>query len=116
MTIRRADGREISLEDLSVDDDLQALRYVQRRTGGVGLRPGPTRRQGFRHGAVDYLVEPYSQVEVAARIRATPRRRETPEPTQSYVLGDLTIDYAERIVSLGGRSEQLTDIEYRALA
>ena len=67
-------------------------------------------------GAADYLVKPFSAVELAARIRAALRRRETPEPSAPYVLGDLTIDYAQRLVSLGGRPVQLNNIEYRALA
>ncbi len=67
-------------------------------------------------GAADYLVKPYSAVELAARIRAALRRQEEPEPSAPYVLGDLTIDYAERLVSLAGRPLELTDIEYRTLA
>ena len=67
-------------------------------------------------GAADYVVKPFSPVELAARIRAALRRREMPEPSVPYVLGDLTIDYAERRVSLEGRSLELTDIEYRTLA
>ena len=66
-------------------------------------------------GAADYLVKPFSPVELAARIRAALRRRETPEPSQPYVLGDLTIDYAQRLVSLDGCPVQLNNIEYRAL-
>ena len=67
-------------------------------------------------GAADYLVKPFSAVELAARIRLALRRREMPEPSQPYVLGDLTIDYAERRVSLAGRAVEMTDIEYRTLA
>ena len=66
-------------------------------------------------GAADYLVKPFSPGELAARIRAALRRREMPEPSTPYVLGDLTIDYAQRLVSLGGRPVQLNNIEYRAL-
>ncbi len=67
-------------------------------------------------GAADYLVKPFSPVELAARIRLALRRRETPEPSAPYVLGDLSIDYAERRVSLAGRAVEMTDIEYRTLA
>ena len=67
-------------------------------------------------GAADYLVKPFSPVELAARIRAALRRRETPESSAPYVLGDLTIDYAERRASLAGRPVPLTAIEYRTLA
>ena len=39
-------------------------------------------------GAADYLVKPFSPVELAARIRAALRRREMPEPSTPYVLGE----------------------------
>ncbi len=39
-----------------------------------------------------------------------------PEPSAPYVLEDLTIDYAERRVSLAGSPVEMTDIEYRTLA
>ena len=67
-------------------------------------------------GAADYLVKPFSPVELAARIRAALRRRETPGPSAPYVLGDLAIDYAMRRVSLADQSVPLTDVEYRTLA
>ncbi|MCY3887435.1 MAG: ATP-binding protein [Chloroflexi bacterium] len=67
-------------------------------------------------GAADYVVMPFSPVELAARIRAALRRREAPKPAAPYVLGGLTIDYAERLVRLDGRPVPLTDIEYRTLA
>ena len=67
-------------------------------------------------GAADYLVKPFSPVELAARIRAALRWQETPARSQPYVLGDLTIDYALRRVSLAVRPVQMTAIEYRTLA
>ena len=72
--------------------------------------------QALDLGAADYLVKPFSPVELAARIRAALRRRETPEPAAPYLLGDLAIDYALRRVSLAGRPVELTDVEYRTLA
>ena len=72
--------------------------------------------RAFDMGAADYLVKPYSPVELAARIRAALRRRETPEPSAPYILGDLTVNYDERLVGLDGHPVQLTDIEYRTLA
>ncbi len=67
-------------------------------------------------GAADYLVKPFSLVELAARIRAALRRRDMPAPSAPYVLGALTIDYAQRQVSLAGRPVEMTAIEYRTLA
>ncbi len=67
-------------------------------------------------GAADYIVKPFSPVELAARIRASLRRQHTPQPTQTYVLEDLTINYTERRVSVADQPVQLTAIEYRTLA
>ena len=69
-------------------------------------------------GAVDYVVKPYSASELAARIRAALRQRaglgRSAQP-QPYVLGDLSIDYAERRVTLSGRPVELTATEYAVL-
>ena len=67
-------------------------------------------------GAVDYVVKPFSQTEVAARIRAALRRRETPEPTEPYVLDDLIIDFAAHRATLAGQPLSLVAMEYRLLA
>ena len=74
--------------------------------------------RAFDTGAADYVVKPFSPTELAARIRAALRRRggaARPEPTGPYVLGDLTIDYAERRVSVAGRAVKLTAIEHQLL-
>lgn len=67
-------------------------------------------------GAADYIVKPYSPAELAARIWAALRRRNTPDPLEPYVLGELTIDYAERRVTLAGEPVPLALMEYRLLA
>ncbi len=72
--------------------------------------------KAFDMGAVDYVVKPFSPTELAARIKSALRRRVTVEPSEPYVLGDLTIDYARRRVSLAGRQVQLTPTEYGVLA
>ena len=74
--------------------------------------------RAFDMGAADYVVKPFSPTELAARIRAALRRRGAtarPEPTGPYVLGELTIDYAERRVSLAGLPVRLTAIEHQLL-
>ena len=72
--------------------------------------------RAFDMGAADYMVKPFSPTELSARIRAALRRREVPKPSEPYVLGDLTIDYDERRVTLAGRLVELTAKEYRTLA
>ena len=72
--------------------------------------------RAFEAGASDYVVKPFSPTELVARIRATLRKREVPEPAGPYVLGDLAIDYVARRVTLAGSPVRLTPIEYRTLA
>ena len=69
-------------------------------------------------GAADYLVKPFSQTELAARIRAALRKQLEPlpgEPTGTRVVGELTIDYAQRRVTLAGEPVVLTATEYAVL-
>ena len=74
--------------------------------------------RAFDMGAADYVVKPFSPTELAARIRAALRRRAGPyraEPPAPYVLGELTINYEERRVSVAGCPVQLTATEYELL-
>ena len=67
-------------------------------------------------GADDYVVKPFSPTELAARIKAALRRRATVEPSEPYVLGDLTLDFAQRRVTLTDQQVHLTPTEYGVLA
>ncbi|MDE2752117.1 MAG: ATP-binding protein, partial [Gemmatimonadota bacterium] len=74
--------------------------------------------RALEKGAVDYIVKPFSPTELVARVRAALRKWHAPArsaPSEPYVRGDLTIDYAERRVRVAGRSVQLTATEYRLL-
>ncbi|MYA06270.1 MAG: response regulator transcription factor [Caldilineaceae bacterium SB0664_bin_22] len=71
--------------------------------------------RAFDTGAVDYVVKPFSPSELAARIRAALRKLAVSEPSEPFVLGDLTIDYADRAGTLAGRPVELMAIEYRLL-
>ena len=74
--------------------------------------------KAFEMGASDYIVKPFSPTELVARIRAALRKRDGSdplEPSEPYVWGDLTIDYAERRVTVAGRTLQLTATEYALL-
>ena len=74
--------------------------------------------QAFEKGASDYVVKPFSPTELIARIQAVLRKDASPdqaEPDQPYVLGDLTINYEERRVTVAGRPVRLTAKEYQLL-
>ena len=71
--------------------------------------------RAFEMGADDYVVKPFSPTELGARIKAALRRRTLSEPAVPYVLGELKIDYAERLVTLAGKPIDLTAIQYRLL-
>ena len=71
--------------------------------------------RAFEMGADDYVVKPFSPTELVARIKAALRKRTLSEPAVPYVLADLTINYAERLVTLAGKPVDLTAIQYRLL-
>ena len=72
--------------------------------------------RAFDKGASDYVVKPFSPTELDARIRAAIRKMEKASQPESYVFGDLKIDYIERRVTIADRLVRLTAIEYRTLA
>ena len=76
------------------------------------------RVRGFAAGADDYLIKPFHYPELAARVRAVLRRRESRHEGPLRV-GELVIDPATRSVRVGDRSVELANKEFallRALA
>ena len=74
--------------------------------------------RAFEAGADDYIVKPFSPTELAARIEAVLRRRAASDRSRThepYALDDLTINYAERRVTVAGCPVQLTATEYKLL-
>jgi DNA-binding response OmpR family regulator len=77
------------------------------------------RVRGFRCGADDYVVKPFSYPELLARIDAVLRRASGRRLRGVVRVGDLAIDPVERRVTLGDRRVELSAKEFallRALA
>ncbi len=74
--------------------------------------------RAFDLGAADYVVKPFSPMELTARIRAALRKRFAPhmtEPSEPYSTRELHIDYPTRRVTVAGRPVDLTATEYSLL-
>ena len=71
---------------------------------------------GFRLGVDDYVTKPFSFAELTARIGAVlSRATRSPASIHQFSSGDLTIDFDERRVTVGGQPVELTPTEYRLL-
>ncbi len=72
--------------------------------------------RGLDSGADDYLVKPFSNGELVARVRALARRRrERQDPMPSFDDGPLHIDYVGRRVEQDGEIVQLTRTEFNLI-
>lgn len=67
------------------------------------------------NGATDYLTKPFRTNELLARIRSCIRRNNTDENKSIFVIDDLQIDVAVRIVMKNDTVLKLTSTEYNLL-
>lgn len=67
------------------------------------------------NGATDYLTKPFRTNELLARIRSCIRRNNTDDDKSVFVMDELQIDYAARIVMKNNIVLKLTSTEYNLL-
>lgn len=70
-------------------------------------------------GANDYITKPFGNAELLARVRAALRNRRSSEIETAidgmFLLHDMVIDYARRMVTIAGEEVKLTRTEYNIL-
>ena len=74
--------------------------------------------RAFHMGADDYIVKPFSPTELIVRIKSSLRKNASSWSRQSahgYSLGNVTIDYDARTLTVSGSTVQLTATEYKLL-
>lgn len=73
------------------------------------------RVRGLSVGADDYVVKPFSVLELMARVRALLRRARPERVAAALVVGDITLDRETRRVRRSGRDIHLGPTEFRLL-
>lgn len=104
------DGIEL-MERISETVDVPVIFLSAYRQDEVVTR-------AFELGASDYIVKPFSESELIARIGAALRKQvvwKLPEPPEPYFRNGLSIKFAEREVTLSGNPIELTATESNLL-
>ena len=102
-------------------DGIEVMR--QLRDGGVAapiliisaLGEVDDRVRGLRAGGDDYLVKPFSIVELLARVEALGRRSDTVAKQTVLRVGNLVLDLVARAASRGGKGLSLLPREFQLL-
>jgi DNA-binding response OmpR family regulator len=112
---------DLMLPSMSGYTVLQRLRDEGRLTPVLimtALGAEEEKLRGFGLGADDYVVKPCGLLEILARVRALLRRASggTAGPRAEARVGDLTVDFAARLVRRGGDAIELRPKEFDLLA
>jgi two-component system response regulator ResD len=123
LAITQREPIDLVVLDLGLPDGngLDLLRTLRSRSQVpiiivTGRSEETDRVVGLELGADDYLVKPFSQRELAARIRAVLRRSQPDQPASIIRLGALLIDTAARQIRTTVSPIGLTPLEYSLLA
>jgi DNA-binding response OmpR family regulator len=102
-----ADGLEITRR-IRKESDVPILMVTSRSGEGDKVL-------GLEVGADDYLVKPFSTLELVARVRALLRRSSGGSRDEVVTRGGLRIDPGRRIVEKGGTTVEITSLEFDLL-
>jgi two-component system, OmpR family, KDP operon response regulator KdpE len=118
----RLDAPDLVLTDLAMPgvDGYELIRRIRSVSAVpilvLSVRGGDAEKvRALDLGADDYVVKPFSMVELLARVRAQLRRPQTSQPRSQLEFPDLLIDIDRRKVTQGGREIRLTPTEYAIL-
>jgi DNA-binding response OmpR family regulator len=108
---------DLGLPDLDGSELLRMIRSVRRVPVIVITARGSdeTVVATLDSGADDYLVKPFSMIQLEARVRAVLRRRAGDGGVRTIRVGQLEIDPRSRQVALGGEALDLTPKEFDLL-
>jgi two-component system, OmpR family, KDP operon response regulator KdpE len=115
---------DVCIVDLGLPD-MDGLRFIEQvRTWSAmpiivltARTQEPQRLAAFEAGADDYIIKPFSGLELIARVRAITRRlMRRDQPEALLRLGDVEINLEKRAtVGPGGKVLKLTPLEHRIL-
>lgn len=101
---------------LEVCRELRSLHFDAPILMVTGLRPVEDRVAGLGAGADDYLLKPFDERELVARVDALLRRSRRAEAhVRCIVLGDRRVDFESRTATRGGAPLALTKTEFALL-
>jgi DNA-binding response OmpR family regulator len=109
VTMPTMDGWDV-LERIRDVSDVPVLMLTALGTEDEKVR-------GLSAGADDYVVKPFGRNELLARVKTLLRRaRPVPETAPAYVDELLTVDFAQRAVTIASRPVTLTPTEFELLS
>lgn len=101
------DGRQV-LKDIRAKTSVAVIMLTAR---GEAV----DRISGLESGADDYLAKPFDPGELIARMRAVLRRHAPPQIIDPLVVGDVTVEIANRQVRRNGEAIEFTSGEFDLL-